>query len=151
MIIIAHRGNLDNGSKLAEENTPEQVIECINQGFDVEIDVWRINNEFFLGHDKPQHKIEYKFLENKNLWCHAKNHEALSVMIYNHKINCFWHDTDKYTITSKGFIWVFPNVELPDNSIAVMPEKTNYSINKLKRCYAICTDKPYYYKTLLGV
>ncbi len=150
MIIIAHRANIDDNTQHMQENNPEQITKCLNQGFDAEIDVWKIKDEMFLGHDKPQYKIEYNFLENKKLWCHAKNYEALMVMVHNHKINCFWHDTDKYTVTSRGFVWVYPDVELPDNSVAVMPEKTNYSIKDLKKCYAVCTDKPYYYKTLLG-
>lgn len=151
MIIISHRANIDDDTQNTLENSPHQIMRCLNEGFDVEIDVWRIDNQMFLGHDSPQYKIDYNFLENKKLWCHAKNHEALMVMTHNHKINCFWHDTDKYTLTSRGFVWVYPNVELPKNSVAVMPEKTNYSIDDLKKCYAVCTDRPYYYKTLLGV
>ena len=94
MIYIAHRGNVDITEQNSEENSPNQILECLRLGLDVEIDVWRKGRELFLGHDEPKHKIEYKFLENKNLWCHAKNHEALSVMVGNHKINCFWHEND---------------------------------------------------------
>ena len=32
-----------------------------------------VKNQFFLGHDEPKDKVSEKFLQNKNLWCHAKN------------------------------------------------------------------------------
>lgn len=149
MKIIAHRANLDTLNKELE-NDPIQIQRCIDLGFDVEIDVWKIQNKFFLGHDEPQYEISYKFLENENLWCHAKNYNAAESLIDNSKIHSFWHQNDDYTITSKRFIWVYPGKILPLNSVAVMPEKSNYSIDELKNCYAICTDKPFYYKKLLG-
>lgn len=150
MIIISHRANLDGINK-DTENNPNQILKCLDYGFDVEIDVWSIGDKFFLGHDEPQYEIDYTFLQNDKLWCHAKNNESLKKMIDNKKINCFWHQNDDYTLTSKNFIWVYPNKQLVDNSIAVMPENTNYSVENLKRCYAVCTDKPIYYKNLLGV
>jgi len=149
MKIICHRANLDEETKKLE-NKPEQILRCIKLGFDVEVDVWSFDDNIYLGHDKPQYKIDYTFLQNKNLWCHAKNYHALKNMINNTKINCFWHQNDDYTVTSKGFMWCYPNIQLMDNSIAVMPEITQYSLQDLKRCYAICTDKPFYYKKLLG-
>jgi len=149
MKVICHRANLDDDSKNLENN-PIQIKKCINLEFDVEIDVWYINQKFMLGHDFPLYEVNYSFLQNNKLWCHAKNYHALKNMINNTKINCFWHQHDDYTITSKGFMWGYPNVQLMDNSIAVMPEITQYSLQDLKRCYAICTDKPFYYKKLLG-
>ena len=149
MKIISHRANLSGAVKNLE-NKPEQILYCIELGFDVEIDVWYINKKLFLGHDEPQYEIEFKFLKNKNLWCHAKNYNALEIMINEREINCFWHQNDDYTITSKGFMWCYPNIQLINNAIAVMPENTNYSLIDLQKCYAICTDKPQYYKKLLN-
>ena len=65
MILISHRGNL-NG-KTDDENKPKYIEQALNQGFDVEIDVWYIDNQFWLGHDKPQYKISEGFLEHPNL------------------------------------------------------------------------------------
>ena len=55
------------------------------------------------------------------------------------KINChyFWHDTDDYTITNKGYIWIYPNKPLLKNGICVLPEEATYdNLN----CKGICSD-----------
>jgi len=108
-------------------------------GFDVEIDVWNINNKLFLGHDEPQEQVDIKFLMNNKLWCHAKNLESLELMIDNN-INCFWHENDKFTLTSKGIIWTYPNNKLTKKSVCVMPEIQNVEIEQLKEIHGICTD-----------
>lgn len=149
MKIISHRANV-NGSIKELENKPEQILHCIELGFDVEIDVWYLNNQFYLGHDLPQYKIDYKFLKNKNFWCHAKNYDALKYMIADKDINCFWHQNDDYTLTSKQFMWCYPNINLVEGAIAVMPEITNYSLNELINCYGICTDFPVKYKEIIN-
>lgn len=137
MILISHRGNL-LGPHKDKENNPEYINYALSQGFDVEIDVWYVNKEWYLGHDTPQYKINYNFLTNPKFWCHAKNQEALLNLINNKNINCFWHDKDLYTITTHGHIWCNINVPLIDNSICVIPEK---GINgDIKKCYGICTD-----------
>lgn len=141
MKLIAHRGNL-NGSNVEDENKPEYIKEALNKGYDVEIDLWFISNMWYLGHDKPQYKISIDFiLKNKeNFWCHAKNKEALYELLKYSDINCFWHQEDDYTITSKKFIWVYPGKELLHNSICVMPERASYSDKELNKCYGICSD-----------
>jgi hypothetical protein len=149
IIYISHRGNLNEIIK-NEENDPKKILFCISEGFDVEIDVWLIGDKFYLGHDEPQYKVSFDFLSNKKLWCHAKNKEALHTMLSDKQIHCFWHQNDDYTITSHGNIWVFPGKNLIHKSIAVMPEITNYADIDLKNCFAICTDKPYFYRNLFG-
>lgn len=138
MKFISHRGNLEE-KNTSEENKPEKILYCLSQGYDVEIDVWHVNNIFYLGHDEPQYPISEYFLLNKNLWCHAKNLNSLENML-RLEINCFWHQEDAFTITSKKFIWTYPGNKLTTNSIAVMPEKNNYSRNELALCYGICSD-----------
>ena len=44
------------------ENRPGHINKALWQGFDVEIDVWYIDDEFWLGHDIPHYKIEENFL-----------------------------------------------------------------------------------------
>ena len=79
MILISHRGNIDG--KLSEyENNPNYILAAIDLGYDVEIDVWFIDGKFMLGHDEPTHEVDYKFLMNEKLWCHAKNLDALTEM-----------------------------------------------------------------------
>ena len=104
MILIAHRGNT-LGRKKELENKPEYITDTLQKGYDVEVDVWSIDKQFYLGHDKPQYKIERSFLQNKKFWCHAKNIEAFYRMIDDNKIHCFFHDKDKVALTSKGYFW----------------------------------------------
>ena len=67
MILISHRANLNGKNKLTE-NSLDQIKYCISIDINVEIDVWMINQEFFLGHDEPQYKINFDFLKNESLW-----------------------------------------------------------------------------------
>ena len=144
MIIISHRGNLD-GVDPIYENMPDYIEKAIQQGFQVEVDVWIKNNKIFLGHDRPQYKINLSFLKNKKLWCHAKNFEAMDIMLKN-KIHCFWHETDKMCLTSKKIIWCYPGTFIRGGITVVL----NKNKNNLKNfCYGICTDYPNYYLNFL--
>lgn len=132
---ISHRGNL-NGRNIATENHPKQIEHVLNLGIDCEIDVWYKNGRFLLGHDIPQFKVDVDFLQQKGLWCHAKNIDALLKMSKK-DIHFFWHENDKLTLTSQGYIWAYPNKIGIKNSIAVLPEiyKTDIS-----QCYGVCCD-----------
>ena len=119
MIFISHRGNLEGKGGENLENHPDYINKALKEGFDVEIDVWLIDqNKLFLGHDEPKFEVNESFLRNKHLWCHAKNEPALELML-NHGLHCFWHQTDKYTLTSKGFIWCYPGSKEKKNSIVL--------------------------------
>ena len=135
MFLISHRGNL-NGPNPVLENKPDYIINSLNLGFDVEIDVWFKNGDFYLGHDIPQYKINYKFLTNDKLWCHAKNIESL-IEMKKYSIHYFWHENDTVTLTSKNYIWAFPTITPIESSIVVMPEIYNVEI---KKCKGICSD-----------
>jgi len=138
MILISHRGNI-NGRIPSKENEPSYIRDAIYLGYDVEVDVWYNNNTFWLGHDNPEYQIGlYFLLENADkLWCHAKNIEALVRMKKENDINCFWHQEDDITLTSKGYIWAYPGKQPIKNSIAVMPEIYN---DDLGNCIGICSD-----------
>ena len=43
MKFISHRGNLTG--KGERENWPDQIKLCVDQGYDVEIDVWAIDDK----------------------------------------------------------------------------------------------------------
>jgi hypothetical protein len=137
--IISHRGNL-NGPNSCKENDPDWIEYVIDLGYDVEVDIW-YDGGFYLGHDKPEYKINKKWLEknSKFLWIHCKNQKALfELSRMGSQYNYFWHQNDYYTLTSKSFIWVYPNKRLLKYSICVLPE---LGINgRIKECYAICTD-----------
>lgn len=145
MFFISHRGNIDQ-KKIDEENTPDKILYCLSLGYDVEIDVWKLKESFYLGHDEPQYKIDKSFLFNKNIWCHAKNLKALEDMLWQRTINCFWHENDKFTVTSHGYIWTYPGNDVNLNSIIVLPELSNYSEHSLITAKGICSDNIKFYR-----
>ena len=134
MILISHRGNLHGKTKL--ENQPEYVENVLKKKFNVEVDVWFYKKSFYLGHDKPQYKIKKEFLSNSKIWCHAKNPDAMYELSKT-KFHYFWHQNDNYTITSRGFIWVYPKKKYFKNSVIVIKNR----IKKIPTdCYGICSD-----------
>jgi len=135
MKLISHRGNL-NGPSIFENN-PTYIQICLSDGVECEIDVWKIRDTFYLGHDSPEHEVDFSFLAQKGLWCHAKNLGALSDML-KQNINCFWHQNDDFTLTSSGYIWTYPNKMVLDNSI-IVDNDPNWK-EKNYQCYGICSD-----------
>ena len=135
MIYISHRGNVDGPVK-DKENNIDHIQKALNKGFEVEVDVRFNKNKFFLGHDYDQFEVDKEFLLNDKIWCHAKTTEAL-IELDKIKAHYFWHQEDDYTITNKGFIWVYPGKPLLKNCIAVLPESFKQD---LKNCHGICTD-----------
>jgi len=135
MKIISHRGNL-NGKDISQENNPLYIIAATELGFDVEVDVWIKNNEWFLGHDEPKYKIEKHFLYNDKFWCHAKNKDALKNML-DSTIHCFWHETDKITLTSKGIPWCYSGNYLESGIVVELEIKKELPI-----VLGVCTDYP---------
>ena len=140
MILISHRGNLNGKSD--RENSPDYIEEALDQDFDVEVDVWYIDKQFWLGHDKPQYKVSEGFLEHSNLWCHAKNIQALYVMSKSSNIHYFWHQEDDVTLTSRGYLWTYPGKQLTEKSICVLLEFENKKSKVIlpKNVAGICSD-----------
>lgn len=136
MLIISHRGNL-NGKNPKMENHPDYIKNAIKSGYAVEIDIWYENNKFILGHDFPQYVIDLDFLINDQLWCHAKNTDALHNLLKN-KLHCFWHENDKFTLTSRGIPWCYPNNWI-DNGITVIKENQYNIPNNI---LGVCVDNP---------
>jgi hypothetical protein len=135
---ISHRGNL-NGKKEELENDPKYIDVALQLGFDVEIDIWVIDDVLFLGHDKPQYKINQEWLNSryKHLWIHCKNIKSMEWFNTNNNFNYFWHQEDEMTLTSKNFIWVYPGKQPVKNSISVMPEINN---DNVLSCIGVCSD-----------
>ena len=92
------------------------------------------------------------------------------INLYASDANYFWHENDKYTITSKGHIWCFPNQPAPSisvektvddlyaNDMSFFRKMTNRltvgvlpEINKtdIYQYNAICTDNIIKYETEL--
>lgn len=144
--IISHRGNLNGPND--KENHPDYLLDAVVAGFDIELDIWYINNRFILGHDKPQYEVDQIFLNNisEYAWCHAKNIQAAYQMSKlktdnnSTLLEYFYHNIDDCTLTSSNYIWTYPGKELTKQSIAVMPEMVdNWNI---KTAIGVCTDYP---------
>jgi len=86
--LIAHRG-LTNGPNAELENKPSNIINSLSIGFDCEIDLWKVNDNLYLGHDSGQYLIDDSFLEQPGLWIHCKNLEALEYCRSHYDLNFF--------------------------------------------------------------
>jgi hypothetical protein len=145
MVLISHRGNL-NGPNPSKENSLQYIQEALDNGFDVEIDVWIISEILYLGHDDIQYQVSLDWLIDRieRLWVHCKNMDALVYFnTLNQPFNYFWHEEDKATLTSHSHIWAYPGYQPIANSIAVMPERND---DDLSSCKGICSDYIQNYK-----
>lgn len=149
MKLIAHRG-LINGPDKKLENQPNQILLSLEKGYDCEIDLWKIYDRFYLGHDHPEHRVEQSFLLQSNLWIHAKNLDAL-YWLSRTDLTYFWHQNDDHIITSNGYIWTFPEKTLTDRSVRLMPEWKDPNFETIKKfpCYGVCSDFVEKIRTLL--
>jgi hypothetical protein len=151
MKIIAHRGNID-GPDHENENRLSHIKSAIDLGFDVEVDIWVIDGELYLGHDKAQYPFEKASVVDIGPygWFHCKNLDALEYFKDNfNSLNYFWHQSDDYTITSNGYFWTYPGKSIGSQSIVVLPEiiEGNSVVKMLaERPYAVCTDYPKQYR-----
>ena len=141
MKLIAHKGNV-NGPDPSKENTPEQIEWCIDNGYDVEIDIRYNpdNDKFYLGHDEHQHEVNWWWLAGKSahLWIHCKDLTTLHEFTANTSgYNYFWHQGDDYTLTSKGQIWASSGKPYKDDTVIVVENPEDV---KEYDCYGICSD-----------
>lgn len=151
--VISHRGNVD-GPDVSLENTTQQTEVAIRLGFDVEIDVWKVEDRLFLGHDAPQHPVELQFLLKNcdKLWVHAKNLAALRFLLDYPHMNVFTHVGDDFTLTSHGQIWTFPNKPITNRSVPVILVRPTLEVlSVVEGCYGICTDYPVETRKLLKI
>jgi len=149
MKIYSHRGNLD-GSNRQWENHPSQINKAISAQFNVEIDFWYVEGECWLGHDFPEHKVSWDFLAQikYQVILHAKNVEALG-FLSNKDAHYFWHDTDDYTLTSWGWVWMHPLAHstgkgYTNMTILALPENSasDFDQDFYTNIGGVCTDYP---------
>lgn len=146
MKLIAHRANID-GPNSDTENSPDKIQECIEDGYDVEIDV-RYDpktERLWLGHDEPQYPVTWWWLAGRAnyLWIHCKDITTLHAFSNRTSgYNYFWHQNDDFTLTSKRYIWTYPGKPYTSRSVIVMPEWNNLKWDTLKvtNCYGVCSD-----------
>jgi hypothetical protein len=141
---ISHRGNL-NGPNPSRENHPDYILEAINKGYNVEIDLRMFNGELMLGHDEPQYEVELLFLVQhiSKLWVHCKDYASLDFVSKYTVLNFFSHFTDEpYVLTSHGQFWAYPGqLPLGTDCVMVMPE-LHWKIPEIVKfnTYGVCSD-----------
>ena len=139
--LISHRGNID-GKKTEYENGQTYCQKAIDKGFHVEIDVNWYDGIFWTGHDRPQYRVDTEFLQKEEVWCHAKDVEAL-YQLQKIDAHCFFHQDDDVTLTSKKYLWTYPGKKLTEKSICVLPETQEIDY---KNCSGVCSDYIINYK-----
>lgn len=137
MKLISHRGNI-NGSIPEMENNPDYITSAIQNGYDVEVDIWA-RKQLWLGHDGPEYPCPLKFLfkHKYNLWIHCKNLDALHILSDFKELNIFWHQEDDHALTSHGYIWTYPNKITCTKSVLVVDNATEY---RGAKCFGLCSD-----------
>ena len=130
MRYISHRGNL-TGPNPDKENTPHYIKTAMSKGFEVEVDIWNFNGDFYLGHDTAEYKIEKSFLLDfsNDLWIHCKNLDALKSCIrlsLDDHLNYFWHEKDRYALTSNGWVISYPGKDAcTPHGLCMIPERNH--------------------------
>lgn len=143
MKFISHRGNLLSGQTYPKENTVQAVEEAISLDYDVEIDVWRTEDGWFLGHNKPENKVSIFFLIRNccRLWMHCKNKEAFSILKW---FGGFMHEDEPQVFSRtllKTFKWNHSsNHEFDSKTICVMPELEGLRPVDYSFAYGVCSD-----------
>jgi len=138
---ILHRG-LKDGPDSALENREELLLERIQEGWEVEVDLWLKEGSFWLGHDGPERPLkDRRLLTNEKVWVHCKNLEMVAYMVEQRPGAPFFsHDRDEAVLTSNGLIWCYPGFQAGPNSIVVMPERVPEFRIDYERIRGICTD-----------
>lgn len=142
MKIISHRGNTI-GPDPVTENTPNKIDFVLNLGYDIEIDVWYYDNNFYLGHDRPTILITESYLidRSKFLWIHCKN-VACVHHLNSFNLNYFYHDVDIVTLTSYKFIWSYPGIQefYPNQICLDFSPNVDYGFYQNKLIFGLCVD-----------
>jgi hypothetical protein len=142
MIKIAHRGNV-NGPIEGRENSPEYLLEAILQGYDVEVDLWMIDDQPFFGHDEPKYPVsQADFIRiAERAWFHCKNVEAMAFLAkFAQYLRYFWHQEDDYALVSDGTIWTHTGRPTVGSSVVVdLDLSTSFGHGNV---LGVCTDYP---------
>lgn len=144
MRIIAHRGNT-HGPDPATENTVATVRRVLEEtDLDVEIDVWRVDGVYLLGHDAPGEAFDVAEFDLPRVWMHAKNVEAAAALRRDvSRASVFAHDRDAFVLTNRGRPWVYPGAPATPDCVVVMPEWSDPEMATVGECHAVCTDFPF--------
>ena len=155
MNLISHRGNI-GGAQPTFENSPSYILEAIEEGYHVEIDMWCVGDRWYLGHDDPQYLVDdiEQYIYNHNYYIHCKDIATLVEMKnlmmkqkpmdhYLKTADFFYHTEEPVIMTSSGLLWAFPGVAVPTkHACCVMPEYADWNKEDLQEIGfgAVCSD-----------
>lgn len=109
------------------------------------MDVWGLDGELFIGHDKPYLSVMPKeFINNSGVWAHAKNIEALKILSGNCQCKLFTHDREPIAIVEGGFFWTTNPDNVCQKTIFMDVEGVRYSpreIVNILTAHGICSDR----------
>lgn len=148
MLYISYRGIYD-GNNFEDANTPSQLGKALGMGFSCMIDVWKVDDKFYLGNDQPLTEVTEKYLQGNRWWINARN-TAMQAWLpaQNPKLypNYFWFTMPTpppaYVTASNGKLITPGTVPINNNSVIFLPEITDtacFSTVKLK-CFGICSN-----------
>lgn len=147
---ISHRGNI-SGKNTSFENNPDYIEDQVLPLYDCEVDLRLYDKKFFLGHDNLDYEVSEDWLiqHSLKLWIHCKNFESLNYFLTSKSnLNFFWHQEDRFTLTSKGFLWTYPGESYSNNSIIVDNTKELKNLSFL----GVCSDYvEFYYKNFKSI
>ena len=153
MKIISHRGNI-KGKIDSRENKPSYIDSALGCGFEVELDVWFKDGNFWLGHDEPDVQVNENWIRSRKekIWIHCKNLEsALKLSQLKEDFIYFCHTQDPYSLISNKKIWLH-DLNLKVNSSTVVPLMEDSQLTaKYSNVYGICTDYPMIASEIYGI
>jgi hypothetical protein len=141
---IAHRGNT-NGKNPDEENKIEYLMHAYDIVGAVECDIQTYNGKLYFGHDAPQETVDTTLIMQDLWFCHAKDLESLEALL-TIQAHAFWHQTDKVTLTSRGYIWCYPGQypTMARHKTIWLDFDGKFPIDKLLyeplECWGLCSD-----------
>lgn len=142
VIYIANNCNM-NGPKSARIS---DISSLLARGVHVKIDVYYTNNTWYIStpNNSQNIAIDTQILMHPHTWCQAKDYVGYLKMVQM-GVNCFWQDSDKLSLTQRGFIWARSNFDLvnipPDLLDKIICNTTSQWItDKQRTCYGICSD-----------
>jgi hypothetical protein len=151
MLYISYRGIID-GNNYQDANTPNQLGKALGSGFSCMIDVWKVDDKFYLGNDQPITEVTAKYLQGNRWYINARN-TAMQTWLPTQNIklypNYFWFTTPTppppSVTASNGKLITPGTTPINNTSIVFLPEIDDtslFSTVKLK-CYGVITSNPW--------
>lgn len=119
-ILISYLGNI-SGRDEQRENTTDYIQAALKQGYNASCEVLVQHGAFFLLTANGLQRLPYAMLSNPKMWFGALNAPTLDALCAAsaHAFPC----GAALALTTVGYLWCQPGVQLTPRSIAVLPEE----------------------------